>query len=162
MKSLFKVSTSIKLILIFLATINYCIAEQLTMSDLVKKDGFRKSVGFKNGEYHRNLYYRKSTGVLYTGPVTYEGEIAGKITGWFYEGLREGTWEYYYKNSNQLKSRETFKDGKLDGRWLSYYESGQLKWTGVFTKGVRDGLFEDFDKNGNKIKERLFIKGETQ
>ena len=73
---------------------------------------------------------------LYTGRVTYEGKVAGKITGWFWEGLQDGTWEYYYKDSNQLKSRETFKDGLLDGRFAVYFSNGQLDYTGTYTKGL--------------------------
>ena len=61
-----------------------------------------------------------------------------------------GTTVSYYENG-QLKYKENYKDGKLDGLRESYYENGQLRMKANYKDGEADGLFEGYDENGRLI-----------
>ena len=45
--------------------------------------------------------------------LTFKGE--------YVDGLEEGVWSYYY-NENQLRDRVNFNGGKLDGKWIVYFD----------------------------------------
>ena len=66
---------------------------------------------------------------------------------------REGT---YYKNFTDVpftgtttgREQATFKNGKYDGPWVSYYENGQLSYKGDYKNGEREGPWVDYYKDG--------------
>ncbi|APZ45014.1 hypothetical protein BW723_01330 [Polaribacter reichenbachii] len=59
---------------------------------------------------------------------------------------------FYYKNKSTF--RETFfVDGKLDGKFNEYYDSGNLKVDGKYKNGAKDGNWKSYYKNG-KIKSK--------
>lgn len=47
-------------------------------------------------------------------------------SGEFKFGEKEGYWEFYYQNSNQLASYGFYKDGKKDSIWVNYYPDGVI------------------------------------
>ena len=95
------------------------------------------------------LYFKKFANVPFTGKVT------GKKRGSFKDGKRVGVWveynkdgrlgrevtyengkkvtwvQYKYHSNGQLRTKETYKDGKFDGPRVDYHENGQL-----LTKGT--------------------------
>ncbi|CAC9973793.1 MULTISPECIES: toxin-antitoxin system YwqK family antitoxin [Flavobacterium] len=55
---------------------------------------------------------------------------------------------YYYDNG-RVQQEGFFKDGKLDGVWVSYDERGNKKAIGEYTDGVKTGKWIYFNDNNN-------------
>ena len=89
----------------------------------------------------------------------FTGEISDFESGSFKNGKRNGEWLTFYGNG-QLQFLQTFKDGELDGLWESYYENGQLRRKGNFKDGKIDGLWETFNKDGSLEKTEIWKNGE--
>ncbi|QSW91112.1 MULTISPECIES: membrane-binding protein [Flavobacterium] len=53
---------------------------------------------------------------------------------------------YYYDNG-KVQQEGFFKDGKLDGVWVSYDEKGNKKAVGEYTDGVKTGKWIYFNEN---------------
>jgi antitoxin component YwqK of YwqJK toxin-antitoxin module len=53
---------------------------------------------------------------------------------------------YYYDNG-QVQQVGFFKDGKLDGKWISYDESGKLKAVAQYTEGKKTGNWSYFSND---------------
>jgi len=45
---------------------------------------------------------------------------------------------YYYENG-QVQQTGFFKDGKLEGQWVSYDKTGNKKSVGEYNKGIKTG-----------------------
>lgn len=56
---------------------------------------------------------------------------------------------YYYENG-KVQQEGFFKDGKLDGVWVSYDEKGNKKTVGEYTDGVKTGKWIFFNEDGLK------------
>ena len=65
----------------------------------------------------------------------------------------------FYENG-QLRFRENYKDGKLDGLWEWFHENGQLKSRGNLIDGDLEGLYEIFDEDGKLTKTETYKDGE--
>ena len=112
------------------------------------------------------LYFNKFTNIPFTGKVT------GKEQGSFKDGKRVGVWivcdskgrvskevtyengkkvtwvQYKYHSNGQLRTKETYKDGKFDGPWVRYYDNGQLELKGTFKDVKFDGPWVGYYANG--------------
>jgi len=90
----------------------------------------------------------KIVGYFPSGQVKYEGfSKDGKIdfTNNFYENGQfeskiqysnnEPTSESFYFDNGQLKEKKSYKDDKLDGKYVSYFEDGQIKKDIVYQNG---------------------------
>lgn len=53
---------------------------------------------------------------------------------------------YYYDNG-KVQQEGFFKDGKLDGVWVSYDEKGNKKAVGEYTDGVKTGKWIYFNED---------------
>ena len=73
--------------------------------------------------------------------VPFTGNITGKEKGSFKNGKQEGSWITYWDNG-QLSSKGDFKNGEWEGSWVKYYKNGQLdkRYTGTYKNGVRISL----------------------
>ena len=60
------------------------------------------------------------------------------------DGMVKAT--YYYENG-KVQQEGFFKDGKLDGVWVSYDEKGHKKAVGEYTDGVKTGKWIIFNEN---------------
>jgi len=78
--------------------------------------------------------------------VPFSGEISGIRSGKFFNGKMEGLWKIYYE-SGRLKTRVNYKDGSRDGPWESFFENGQVWQKFNYKDGRRDGLWETFYEN---------------
>ncbi|MBF4492231.1 membrane-binding protein [Flavobacterium sp. JLP] len=52
---------------------------------------------------------------------------------------------YYYENGN-IQQQGFFKDGKLDGVWVSYDEKGNKVAVGEYTNGLKTGKWVFFNE----------------
>ncbi|MGB0879242.1 MAG: toxin-antitoxin system YwqK family antitoxin [Polaribacter sp.] len=59
---------------------------------------------------------------------------------------------YYYKNGNFFR-KQNYSEGKLEGKFSEFYNTGELKIIGKHENGLREGIWKTYYKNG-KIKTR--------
>jgi antitoxin component YwqK of YwqJK toxin-antitoxin module len=57
----------------------------------------------------------------------------------------------YYHDNGQIAQEGVFKNGKLDGKWVSFNEDGSKKSIGEYTEGNKTGKW--FFWNGAKLSE---------
>ena len=78
----------------------------------------------------------------------------------FKDGELDGLSEYYYMDG-QLQSKLNYIDGKLDGLWIGYFENGQLQFKRNYIDGKLDGLWiEYFHRNSQERSLLCFKNGE--
>ena len=63
---------------------------------------------------------------------------------------KNGVYETYYDDSNQLYSVETYKNGQLDGPYQSFYDNGILKEDSNYKNGKLHGSYKLYYSNGIK------------
>jgi antitoxin component YwqK of YwqJK toxin-antitoxin module len=52
-----------------------------------------------------------------------------------------------------LWSEGTFVKGKSDGKRITYFESGKVRYEGFYKEDLRVGKWRFFDENGRLLKE---------
>jgi antitoxin component YwqK of YwqJK toxin-antitoxin module len=62
--------------------------------------------------------------------------------------------DYWYGGEN-IKAKYNLKDGKLDGKFTTYYYSGRIEKSGSYQSGIASGNFIVYDEDGNKSEEYL-------
>lgn len=55
-----------------------------------------------------------------------------------------------YDMEEKLKVRGELKDGKQEGKWIYYYESGEIKVEENYKGGLLEGEYNQYSKNGKK------------
>ena len=114
----------------------------------------------------------------------YEGTTATFEEGSINNGLKEGPWITYYPDSNGVSQVSDYKQGKLhgkvvvyyengmvytegnyenglkEGEWIWNYESGELQCTVDFVNNKKEGLQPFWSESGTKNKEELYKNGE--
>jgi antitoxin component YwqK of YwqJK toxin-antitoxin module len=91
--------------------------------------------------------------------VPFSGKIEGLERGSFKDGKQDGPWVSYYENG-QLYGKGTWKDGKQDGLWVSYYKNGQLYGETTFKDGVNDGPLVSYYEDGQLSEKGTYKDGE--
>lgn len=54
-----------------------------------------------------------------------------------------------YQDKGRIKSKATYKDGKLHGEYRTYYATGEVAEKGTYKDGERHGEYVIYHKNGN-------------
>jgi antitoxin component YwqK of YwqJK toxin-antitoxin module len=93
------------------------------------------------GETMDDLVQRPQwTGLYYKKftEVPFTGKVTGKSRGSFKDGKRDGPWVSYWDNG-QLWSKGTYKYGMKVGPWVGFLQDGTVneKDTGTFKDGVK-------------------------
>ena len=91
--------------------------------------------------------------------VPFTGEVSGLENGKFKNGKRNGKWLSYYE-TGQLSFKENYKDGELDGLFESYRKTGQLHYSWIFKDGVKEGLYQEYNEDGSLQKTETYKDGE--
>jgi antitoxin component YwqK of YwqJK toxin-antitoxin module len=104
------------------------------------------------GETMDDLVYRDGLYYKKFTEVPFTGKTTGKIQGTFRNGKMDGPYVRWYENG-QLSSKGTHKDDEMVGPWVRYHDNGQLKEKGTYRDGKRDGPWVNYHDNG-----RLWIK----
>lgn len=76
----------------------------------------------------------------------------------FKDGYGINKWEYYRKN--KLTIAVNFKEGYMDGEFIEFYPSGDIKEKGQYLKGQKDGTWETFKSDGIIKLTEVYDKGE--
>ncbi len=89
-----------------------------------------------------------------------QGRINGK--GKFNKkGDKTGVWVWYDDHGN-VSEKETYKDGKLNGEYTSFYKSGVVKTTLNYKDGKPEGVYNEFNKKSALIEKKVFANNKLQ
>ena len=84
--------------------------------------------------------------------VVSEGNIVNK--------QYEGEWKYYHQASKTVMTRESYKNGKLDGKRTTYYPDGSTAEESNYTNGILDGAYKKYTLKGTMLEEVTYKKGQ--
>jgi len=106
------------------------------------------------------LKYHPETMELYSGDV-FKYYLGGKTEyeGSYKDGKQDGKWTSWYEN-RQKKGEEIYKDGKQEGLLTGWHKNGQKEREGTYKNGKEDGLWTVWYDNGQKQYERNYKDGE--
>ena len=74
------------------------------------------------------------------------------------EAFKNG-WEISHYNNGEIKNKDFYKNGKLNGKAYSFYKNGQLNIAGHYMDNLQHGRWEYFDEKGNPIKKIKYKNG---
>ena len=102
---------------------------------------------FALGETVKDLVVMNGLYYKKSPDVPFTGKVTGEYQGSFRDGKRDGPWVSYYYNG-QLKWKGNYKDGKVDGPFVSHYDNGQLQSQGTTKDGEMEGPWVSYNKDG--------------
>jgi len=73
-----------------------------------------------------------------------------------------GKWTYYFANGKTEQTGKYDEKGKLTGKWVWYYPSGEILREENYLNGLADGTMTEFTEDGGIIAEGEFIEGEEE
>lgn len=117
-----------------------------------------KSVGSYNKGVKEGVHREFTLTGEVSGAKIYSG---GKIIGEGIvdaEGRRQGPWKEYYE-TGELRSEGKYKNGGREGDWLFYYPNGKEEQRGTYHKGKPEGNWKWTYVNGQTWREEVFYDG---
>lgn len=77
------------------------------------------------------------------------------------EGRRQGEWKEYYE-TGELRAKGTYRNNRREGEWVFYYRDGKVEQYGNYVKGLADGEWKWVHPNGNVWREEIFYEGKEE
>jgi antitoxin component YwqK of YwqJK toxin-antitoxin module len=87
--------------------------------------------------------------------TTYYSSNQKQMEGTYKDGLRDGKWMYWYENGN-VWSEGFFVKGKSDGLRINYFENGKKRQEGHYKNDARVGKWKFYDENGKVLGENKY------
>jgi antitoxin component YwqK of YwqJK toxin-antitoxin module len=84
--------------------------------------------------------------------TTYYANKKPQMEGAYKNNKREGKWMYWYENGN-VWSEGFFINGKSDGKRTTFFENGKVRYEGSYKEDMRVGKWRFFDENGRLLQE---------
>ena len=107
---------------------------------------------YPDGSPKRECVYKgKDTSRELIRETTWYPDKKIQMSGEFKKKKRDGKWIYYYENGN-VWSEGFFKDGKSDGKRTLYHENGKLYIEGHYKNDRQVGIWKYYDDKGNLIR----------
>lgn len=113
--------------------------------------------GYRNGQkdgVHRS--YDENGNI--TGATIYANGIVLAEGLYDEEGRRQGQWKFYYETGT-LKEEGNYKNDKREGVWKYYFEDGELEEMGSFRADMPDGIWRWYYPNKQLRLEEEFVDG---
>lgn len=105
---------------------------------------------------HRPLsisYYYGDEEMRYQFNDNFTINAKGKVKG----GKKDGTWEFFYANG-QIMLEAHYQDGRENGAYNSYRETGIPYFRGFYINGSRANVWEIYDEAGNLVDRKDYDK----
>lgn len=96
----------------------------------------------QNGKVAYTIFYDQKKNIVS------EGQTVNRVN--------EGVWKYYQKESKQLMTVETYKNGKLEGERKVYFTDGAIAEEAFYKNGKREGLYKVYSPKGVVMEESTF------
>ncbi|MBU8891178.1 MAG: hypothetical protein KOO66_00245 [Bacteroidales bacterium] len=74
-------------------------------------------------------------------------------------GKEEGDWIYYYESGKKQASGK-FINGNKKGKWVYYYPGEKIQQTGSYINGKLTGIWQWYYETGELLKEEFYIYGQ--
>ena len=78
-----------------------------------------------------------------------------KFQGMMKNGKREGLWKSYYESGVKW-SETTFSEGKKNGKTTTWFENSQMRYDGFYTNDVESGQWSYWDEQGKLSQKKDF------
>jgi len=104
--------------------------------------------------YPRLLKHKKSKPLNYKNPTTGSAEFWLEKTFGYFDAI------LYLNNCTGYE--ESYKDGKLEGKSITWYPSGEIQLEANYKDGKKEGKTTGWYKNGQKMSESYFKNGERE
>lgn len=117
-----------------------------------------KTVGSYNKGVKEGVHREFSPeGVVLASKIYSKGKVIGEgiVDA---EGRRQGPWKEFYE-TGELRSEGKYKDGLREGDWVFYYRDGKEEQRGAYFKGKPDGNWKWTYNNGQVWREEIFYDG---
>ncbi len=75
--------------------------------------------------------------------------------------FKDGILTWFFKNG-KIKAQGPLVDGKMEGSWTFYRETGQLWQTGSLKKDLKHGEWIRYDREGAIEYRETFLEGKQQ
>ena len=113
------------------------------------------------GEDKNDLVSRE--GIYYENfsDLPFTGRVVGQWEGSFKEGRKNGPWVTYYENKKVL-ARGAYNNGKREGLWVTFYKNGQLYFKASYKNDEADGPYFVYYSNGQLMEKGFFVKGKME
>ena len=102
------------------------------------------------------FFHQEIYQVIYT--PSFRGKRGYKLLGRFLDGKRDGKWVQWYDNG-QVEVQGEYYRGKKHGEWSLWYNNGEAKEQGTFSFGKVDSLYKYWFDNGHLKEEQRYKKG---
>lgn len=80
------------------------------------------------------------------------------VNGQIKQELAGETMTHYFKNG-RIKAKGPYINGKMEGRWEFFRETGELWQTGELVSDVKHGEWVRYDRDGNEEYRETFTNG---
>lgn len=115
----------------------------------------------KRGIYNQNNYSPDLNEASFSehGKLIEKNWLNGKTfsKGYLRNGKKEGNWRRFYE-SGSLKHREIYKNGIIES-WEVFYQNGNLQRMGYYKDAKREGRWEQYFLNGQINWTGVFVSG---
>ncbi|MBU2938564.1 hypothetical protein KO494_03330 [Lacinutrix sp. C3R15] len=81
---------------------------------------------------------------------------------WYYNKKPFNGYAVKYHNNNTLKEKTGFYNGKKEGVYRVWYETGVLKLQSFYNQNVLQGSYKAYWNNGNLASESNYVNGKKQ
>lgn len=99
--------------------------------------------------------FSKGDGSCY---VTFFDQKGNKVSeGMVKNKVFEGPWKYYHKESKDIMTLETYKNGKLQGSRKVFYTENVLAEEVFYVDGIKNGTAKTFGENGKLIDQHNYV-----
>jgi len=68
------------------------------------------------------------------------------------KSVKSGTWFVYWDGTNTPSQEVSYKNGRYDGKFISYYSNGKAKSIVRYKNGRRNGTSKFYNKEGEILK----------
>jgi len=87
----------------------------------------------------------------------YSGDVGGKHQGKIKNGKKEGVWDYY-RESGQLAATEVYKNGKENGESVGYTKNGNVYYRGQMKDGLAVGEWLTYFFDSSQVSTKQTFK----
>lgn len=107
----------------------------------------------EEGKLKNNKLHGTVKGFYLTGNTKYFGA--------FQQGLKHGNWEFFYENG-KIEQLGTYYYNKPHGKWVWFYKNHDTLRIEHYKQGKLDGLYISYDPYGNIIQKGIYYDNQKQ
>lgn len=120
----------------------------------------RSSGGYVDGKKEGTHRIYNPDGTL-SGGELYKGGIKvgeGLVDA---QGRYQGQWKLYH-DSGELRAEGAYENSNRTGDWIFYHKNGKVEHRGKYVNGLPHGLWKWFYENGNLRREETYKRGKEE